>query len=60
MSTLDAIMTIEGDNGSPTEDEAIAAFQVLIDDGVVWSLQGHYGRTANWLIEQGMCTPKGK
>jgi len=60
MSTLDAIMTIEGDNGGATEEEIIAAFQVLIDDGMVWSLQGFYGRAATQLIDSGACTPKGK
>jgi hypothetical protein len=31
-------------------------FQEMINDGSVWELQGAYGRTAVYLIEQGICT----
>ena len=34
----------------------IQAWQYLIDTGVVWTLQGFYGRNAQALIEQGICT----
>ena len=36
----------------PTE-EAIELFQELLDCGLVWKLQGHYGRTAKILINNG-------
>lgn len=53
LTDLDCIMAIEGED-LDTEDTA-AAFQHLIDDGVVWQLQGFYGRTAHSLIQQGLC-----
>jgi hypothetical protein len=57
MDAVNAIMLIEGDVDA-TEDEIIAAFQSLIDSGVVWNLQGSYGRAAHALIEAGHCTRK--
>ena len=38
------------------EEEVIKGFQALINYGVVWSLQGSYGRMAKSLIESGHCT----
>jgi hypothetical protein len=52
-NSLDAILTIEGGEASWTE--FCEAFQSLIDSGVVWQLQGSYGRTATTLIEEGYC-----
>lgn len=42
--------------GEISEDRMIEGFQHLIDDGTVWQLQGFYGRTAQSLIEAGLCT----
>jgi len=39
------------------EDTQIRAWQKLIDTGVCWQLQGWFGRTAQNLIENGVCTP---
>lgn len=36
-------------------DEEVEAWQYLIDTGLVWQLQGSYGRTAQRLIEEGVC-----
>lgn len=55
MDIMDAIMNIEGNEGC-TEELYIQSFQTLIDSGIVWTLQGFYGRTAMALIEKGYCT----
>jgi hypothetical protein len=38
-----------------TQENYIAAYQYLIDNGVVWQLQGSFGRTARALINSGEC-----
>ena len=54
MNNLDFIMAYECGEIT-TEEELIAGFQAMIDDGSVWNLQGFYGRTAKDLIESGYC-----
>ncbi len=51
---VDKIMAYEG--GEMTEDEMVAFFQELVDSGLAWNLQGHYGRTAAALIDAGLVT----
>lgn len=53
-STVDRIIAYE--QGELCFDDAIALFQDLIDSKIVWSLQGHYGRTAQSLIDEGYCS----
>jgi hypothetical protein len=50
---FNAIMAIECDE--LTQEEYVTHFQTLIDSGIVWSLQGHYGRMAMNLIDEGVC-----
>jgi hypothetical protein len=52
---VDKIMSYE--QGEMEQEETVAFFQELIDDGLVWRLQGHYGRTATRLIEAGLVRP---
>jgi predicted RNA-binding protein with PIN domain len=46
---------IDYENGELENDAVVILFQELIDSGMVWSLQGSYGRTAMQLIEAGVC-----
>jgi hypothetical protein len=55
MPNIGDIMAYE--NNEMTEREEIDFFQSLINSGLVWKLQGHYGRTATDFIEAGMCFP---
>jgi hypothetical protein len=55
MNTFDAVMIAE--TGDISEPEVVEAWQHLIDTGIVWSLQGWFGRTARDLIENGVCRP---
>jgi hypothetical protein len=50
-----AIIAYETDE-METREEVIQLFQHLVDTGLAWSLQGHYGRTATALIEAGYIT----
>ncbi len=54
---IDKIIAYE--NGELDDAGVIELFQDLIDTGVAWSLQGHYGRTATALIEAGHCERAG-
>ena len=53
MDHVDFIMAYEA--GELDNDALVEGFQQLIDSGVVWQLQGHYGRTAKSLIDNGLC-----
>jgi hypothetical protein len=54
MNTYRAVALAEGfEDGS--EEEVIQAWQLLIDTGLAWKLQGWFGRTASQLIGQGIC-----
>lgn len=48
---------IRYEQGEMTEAEVVKFFQGLIDSGLAWQLQGHYGRTASALFKAGRCKP---
>lgn len=57
MNAFEAVSLIEGIEEG-TEEQVVEAWQHLIDTGVVWTLQGAYGRAAERLIENGTCVAR--
>ena len=47
---------IKYEEGNMNFEEVIVFFQTLVNTGQAWTLQGHYGRTAMSLIENGYVT----
>lgn len=54
------VKIIAYENGELAQDEEIELFQELINSGLAWQLQGHYGRMAQALIDAGYCEPAGQ
>lgn len=54
MTIVDDIIAYE--SGELNEEQVIELFQKLIDSGQAWQLQGSYGRMAQSLIDNGLCT----
>jgi hypothetical protein len=49
-------MMMQFEDGTLSDAEVVVLFQKLIDNGMAWTLQGFYGRTASALIDAGFCT----
>jgi len=56
LDTATAIMIAESVIEPAYPEQFIEAWQHLIDNGMVWKLQGFFGRTAKTLISEGLCT----
>ena len=54
MDNFTAIGVAEGFMEAESEEHWLEAWQHLVDTGIVWELQGSFGRTAEALIEQGV------
>ena len=53
-------MMIRYEQGDLSHPEMITLFRHLINTGMAWTLQGHYGRVAATLIENGIVIPDNK
>ena len=55
LTSFNACEIAEGFDGQEhTKREILTAWQWLVDTGQCWILQGWYGRTATYLIEEGL------
>ena len=58
LDIVDQIMAYE--SGEMEDEDVVRFFAQLIKDGTCWQLQGHYGRVATSLIEQGIISRSGE
>ena len=53
---IDKIIAYE--QGELNDEQTLEFFQELVNNGMAWILQGHYGRTAMRLLEAGLIEQK--
>jgi len=58
MTAHQAIGLAEGFIEADSEEQVIEAWQYLLDVGLVWQLQGWFGRTAVAMIKEGILEVK--
>lgn len=51
-------LIISYESGELSKEDIINLFQELVNSGLAWQLQGHYGRTARDLIKMGVIKAK--
>lgn len=57
VTIFEAVSLVEDADQDTNLEDYAAAWQLLIDTGTCWQLQGWFGRTACRLIEDGVCAP---
>jgi hypothetical protein len=56
--SVDTIIAYE--TGDLSVEDTLKLFGQLVKNGMAWTLQGHYGRTAASLIERGLIDRRGE
>ena len=56
MQIFNATMIAEGVQEADSEEQYLEAWQLLVDTGIAWQLQGYFGRTAQAMIDNGDLT----
>ena len=54
MCQYDAVGIAEGWLTPDSQEQILVAWQILVDTGMAWTLQGSFGRSAHNLLEQGL------
>ncbi len=57
LDTFNAAMIAEGTEQPESIEQYYAAWQILVDTGYAWTLQGWFGRTATSLLENNLIQP---